>query len=211
MTHPIRDSLVSDADRRLPLSGFVERIFSRSPRPTAAIENHLWEYIRIGEILARGHRALSDKSCFLSIAFDEFIDGLAGVRMHGGAQGWAEAVSAIRRHPLLALLHQEDLMRRAYHAPAGSAGDVVRLAGMDDLEAVARPGEALTKLGVSLRGWLIGSPLTQSLLNRTAILARAIDAAAAAAPQGAEALARACGKLSEARLTSSVERGNWPR
>ena len=211
MTHPIRDSLVSDADRRLPAYSFVERIFSRSPRPTAAIENHLREYIRIDEILARGYRTLSDKSCFSSVAFDELIDGLACVRTHGGAQGWAAAVSAIRRHPLLALLHQEDLMRRAYHAPAGSAGDVVRLSGMADPASATRPAEALTELGVRLRERLMALPLAQSMMNRTAILARAIDRTADAVADGAEVLALGCGDLGEARLSAAVSAGRLRR
>jgi extracellular factor (EF) 3-hydroxypalmitic acid methyl ester biosynthesis protein len=204
MTYPIRDSFFVGADRRLPLSSFVERIFSRSPRPTAALENHLREFVRIEEILACGHRALSEKSFSSSTAFDELIDGLAGVRAHGGAQGWAVAVSAIRRHPLLTLLHQEDLMRRAYHAPAGSAGDIVRLSGMADPESVNRPAEALTELGVRLRERLMASSLAQSMMNRTAILARAIDRTADAVADGAEVLALDCGDLGEARFSRAV-------
>lgn len=211
MTYPIRDSSFSGADRRLPLSSFVERIFSRSPRPTAALEDHLREFVRIDEILARGHRALSDKSFFSSPAFDELVDGLAGVRSRGGAQGWAAAVTAIRRHPLLALLHQEDLMRRAYHAPAGSAGDVLRLSGMADPESATRPAEALTELGVSLRERLMASPLAQSMMNRTAILARTIDRTADAVADGAEVLALGCGDLAEARLSAAVGAGRLRR
>ncbi len=121
------------------------------------------------------------------------------------------AVGAIRRHPLLALLHQEDLMRRAYHAPAGSAGDIVRLSGMADPESATRPAEALTELGVRLRERLMASPLAQSMMNRTAILARAIDRTADAVADGAEVLALGCGDLSEARLSAAVGAGRLRR
>ncbi len=211
MQPPTRAWPISPDRQRTPLLGLIDRIFRRSPRPPALHEERLREFVRFDELLAAALRALSDPALSSAEVFEEFVAGLAAARTRGGVAGWAAAVRRVRSHRLLALMHQEDLMRRAFHAPAGRADDVVRLAGMDDPEAMARPGEALTKLGVSLRGWLIGSPLTQSLLNRTAILAHAIDAAAAAAPHGAEALALACGKLSEARLSRAVRAGELRR
>ncbi len=102
-------------------------------------------------------------------------------------------------------------MRRAYHAPAGTSGDVVRLSGIADPKAASRPAEALTELGVSLRNWLMASTLAQSMMNRTAMLARAIDRSADAAGDGAEVLVLGCGDLSEARLSAAVGAGRLRR
>lgn len=211
MQHPIQTWPVSPDDQRTPRVGLIDRIFCRSPRPTALLEEHLREFVRLDELLVAAQRALSEPALRSADIFEEIVAGLAAARTHGGVAGWAAAVRNVRSHRLLTLMHQEDLMRRAFHAPAGRADDVVRMAGMDDPEAVERPGEALTELGVRLRGWLIGSPLTQSLLNRTAILAHAIDAAATATPHGAEVLALACGNLSEARLSRAVRAGELRR
>ncbi len=102
-------------------------------------------------------------------------------------------------------------MRRAFHAPTGTAGDIVRLAAIEDPAGARRPAGAFTELGARLREWLIASPLMQSLVNRAAILAHAIDAAAVAAPAGAEVLALQCGVLSEARMSRAVGAGKLRR
>lgn len=211
MTDTIPRQPIFSANRRMPFFGLVDRIFNRSPRSNAANESNFRAFDRLDTLLANAHRALSDPEARDAAVFEEIVDGLAEVRTHAGAQGWIAAVNRVRRHPLLALMHQEDLMRRAFHAPTGTAGDIVRLAAMDDPTVAPRPPGALTELGVRLREWLVAGTLMQSLVNRAAILAHAIDAAARAVPAGAEVLALQCGVLSEARLSHAVGAGKLGR
>jgi len=105
---------------------------------------------------------------------------------------WAVLGAQARRHALHGLLLESPFTRRAYEKPRGYAGD----AGLMDLIYGMTPGEALSPLGGMLYGYEFDSPCFQSVRTRRAVLAREIDAVAAARPTP-RVLAVASGHLRE--------------
>ena len=151
--------------------------------------------------------------------FDQAHDALVGGDIHAAMgtlrrtlrerrsqlpqEEWIRFGEHARRHPLHRLLLESPFTRRAYEKPRGYAGD----AGLMDLiyGLPPAPGD-LSPLGGMLYGYEFDSPCFHSVRSRRAVLAREIDAVAAATPD-ARVLAVASGHLREIEWSRAARAG----
>lgn len=122
---------------------------------------------------------------------------------------WQRSVAAVRKHPLLAVLHQNPLARRCFRKPRGYAGDAPML-DMLYLGEAALVNEPPTPLGLALFRRDQGSATAVAARARIALMAARIDAAAEIR-RDPHVLALGCGHLREAGLSQAVREGRIGR
>jgi SAM-dependent methyltransferase len=128
-------------------------------------------------------------------------DALDQLRRDVGPAEWARLIDqVIVPHPVRAQLQEEPFTRRAFEKPRGYAGDAVML----DFVYRAPHSVTSTPLGAALHQCAVRRPAPQSLLERRAILADAIDAVAARR-EAPRVLSIACGHLREAQVSDAVQ------
>ena len=135
---------------------------------------------------------------------DDLFAELAALRREGDAESWRSIVAECRRHPLLALLHEDPFTRRAYAKPRGYAGDAVMLDSIYGHEELWPEPEA-TPLGRAIFRYTTKAPASEGVRARRGFIAELLDRLAESVPQP-HVLSIAAGHLREANLSSAVRR-----
>jgi extracellular factor (EF) 3-hydroxypalmitic acid methyl ester biosynthesis protein len=137
-------------------------------------------------------------------SMNAFSDALDQLRLEVGPAEWTRLIGdVIAPHPIITQLRAEPFTRRAFDKPRGYAGDAV----MMDMLYRDRPYDVcLTHLGAALHAWIGRRPAAASVLERRAILAAEIDAAARR-HEAPRVLSIACGHLREAQASVAVQSG----
>lgn len=138
-------------------------------------------------------------------SMQRLVPGLRAVRDALPPERWDAFVrDTCLGHGAAVRMREDPFVHRAYVKPRGYAGD----AGILDLiyGAVPPPPDT-TVLGHALYRCNVHAAACRSVRERRAILAAAIDAAAARAPGTARVLSVACGHLREAQRSTAVGDG----
>jgi len=137
-------------------------------------------------------------------SLNDCLDALDLLRRGVGPAEWARLIAdVIAPHPVLAQLHEEPFMRRAFEKPRGYAGDAVIL---DFAYRHPSSRATLTRLGAALHAWKDQRAATRSVVERRSILAAELDAVAARR-EAPRVLSIACGHLREAQVSDAVQAG----
>ena len=150
---------------------------------------------RLQDLLESSFHRILDGDVFQ--AMEDLVGSLDAIRRASDAPAWRETCQALRRHPLLALIHQAPFTQRAFAKPRGYAGDAVTLDYIYGLERLA-PNAPATVRG--LYAWEYQTSSCRSVRARKALLAEAIDAAGSRSPRP-RILSLACGHLREGEET----------
>ncbi|MDB5373182.1 MAG: SAM-dependent methyltransferase [Belnapia sp.] len=140
---------------------------------------------------------------------EALAEGLRWLRGTAAPAAWQRSIAAVRKHPLLAVLHQNPLARRCFHKPRGFAGDAPML-DMLYLGEPALANEPTTPLGLALFRRDLASASAAAARARIGLMAARIDAAAEAR-RSPHVLALGCGHLREAGLSRAVQEGRIGR
>ena len=141
--------------------------------------------------------------------FEALIGGLRGLQASLGPIAWSRAVAVVQAHPLLTLLRESPLDRRAATKPRGYVGDAMMLDMLLLGESVLAEDRTST-FGLALFRAEAARPFAAALRERVACMAAQIDRAAAVRP-APHVLALGCGHLREAAQSAAVREGRVGR
>lgn len=134
---------------------------------------------------------------------DRLMGDLNRIRSTQGRRETAAAErSALLRHAVTELVHQDPLTYHAFAKPRGYPGDAELL---DHIYREIEP-EELSEVGRVVNGYCLETGASRSVRARREIVARAIDETAARV-DGATIVSIACGHLREAALSSALRAG----
>jgi SAM-dependent methyltransferase len=148
-------------------------------------------------------------------AVDVLSDGLWWLRNTLPTPGWREVIAIMRAHPLLGLLHENPMLRRAYCRPLGYSGDAKLIDmlyfGRAALDIRGLPAPGCSMMGVSPLGLALldrdaGAPAAVALRERREFFAGLIDHVAETVEQPA-VLVMGCGHFREGMLSRAVRAG----
>ncbi|HUG90109.1 MAG TPA: class I SAM-dependent methyltransferase [Planctomycetaceae bacterium] len=135
---------------------------------------------------------------------DDLFIGLAALRRDGSPENWRDMLAECRRHPLLPLIHEDPLTRRAFTRPRGYAGDAVILDYIYGREELWPEPDA-TPIGRAIFRYTTGAPAAEGVRARRGFMAELIDRLAESVPHP-HVLSIASGHLREANLAAAVRR-----
>jgi extracellular factor (EF) 3-hydroxypalmitic acid methyl ester biosynthesis protein len=159
-------------------------------------------------LLDQTHNGLLDGG---DVAFvvERFSDGLWWLRQTVTGDQWREIVALARAHPLMGLLHEDPLIRRAFVKPRGYPGDAPLMDMIyDGREASGAVGASM--IGLAMLDRDIGLSCCTALRERRDFLAGMIDRLASATNRPC-ILSAACGHLREASLSVAVQQNRLGR
>lgn len=135
---------------------------------------------------------------------DELFLALQRRKLTQSTAEWRRTVALCRRHPLLALCHQDPFTRRAFEKPRGYAGDAPLIDFIYRVEDDRAP-PALGWAGRTTYDYMMKCPACQGVRSRRAIVAACIDRLAEERPRP-HVLSIAAGHLREANLSVAIRR-----
>ncbi len=157
----------------------------------------------IHEQLLRGTR--------VSSTMKELFDGLSLVRRHMAPKEWKRYSRELcADHPLLEVLLEDPLTRRAWNRPRGYPGDAPLI---DFIYGTGRYSETwrdTSPLGREILRFTRSQPAAHAVRVRRKLMAHTIDVVAEAVPDP-DILCLACGHLREAELSVAVQEGRIGR
>lgn len=135
---------------------------------------------------------------------DILSDGLWWMRNALPAERWRDLINVARAHPLIGLLHESPLLRRAFVKPRGLAGDAPLLDMVYD-GLSADDARQASPLGLSITDRDINAPWAVAMRERRDFMAALIDHVADKNPMP-YILAVSCGHLREAHISRAFQR-----
>jgi extracellular factor (EF) 3-hydroxypalmitic acid methyl ester biosynthesis protein len=151
-------------------------------------------------LLDETHGSLLDGSD-VALATETLSDGLWWVRRAATSEQWREVVSLARAHPLMSLLHEDPLIRRAFVKPRGYSGDAPLMDMIYGDHEVS--GENASMIGLAMLDRDIVLPCFIAMRERRDFLTVMIDHLASITPDPC-ILSAACGHLREASRSEAV-------
>jgi hypothetical protein len=138
------------------------------------------------------------------LTIDILSDGLWWMRNALPAERWRDLINVARAHPLIGLLHESPLLRRAFVKPRGLAGDAPLL---DMVYGGLAPDDAqqASPLGLSIMDRDTNAPWAVAMRERRDFMAALIDHVAECVPMP-YILAASCGHLSEGHFSRAIQR-----
>lgn len=157
----------------------------------------------IGLLEATRERLLQGGDVTLTI--DILSDGLWWMRNALPAERWRDLINVARAHPLIGLLHESPLLRRAFVKPRGLVGDAPLF---DMVYGGLAPDEAqqASPLGLSIMDRDTNAPWAVAMRERRDFLAALIDHVADCDPMP-YILAASCGHLREGHVSRALQQG----
>jgi extracellular factor (EF) 3-hydroxypalmitic acid methyl ester biosynthesis protein len=139
----------------------------------------------------------------VALAVEIFSDGLWWIKHTIPSAQWHETVALARAHPLMGLLHEDPLIRRAFVKPRGYPGDAPLMDIIyDGREAPDAAGASLIGLAMLDRDVIL--PCCIALRERRDFFADMIDHLASVTARPC-ILSVACGHLREASRSATVQ------
>ena len=152
-------------------------------------------------LLDRAHSNLLDGGD-VALAMETFSDGLWWIRRYASFDQWREVIALARAHPLMGLLHEDPLIRRAFVKPRGYSGDAPLMDMIYDCGETANTGEtSLIGLAMLERDAML--PCFTAMRERRDFLARVIDTLATVTSRPC-ILSAGSGHLREAAKSTAV-------
>lgn len=136
-------------------------------------------------------------------ATDILSDGLWWLHQKSTSGAWREFAAVARAHPLMGLLHENPLMRRAFVKPRGFAGDAPLLDLVYYGRAAAEARDA-SPLGLALLDRDFSTPTMAAMRERRDFTAALIDHVCEIAPMPS-ILLPSCGHLREGLISEAVQ------
>src|SRR5579871_3002671 len=165
-------------------------------------------YLRLLDDIAE-RLAHADGAKTVDRALEELFVALQQRVLNTPPDEWRDFVAACRRHPLMALLHQDPFTYRAFSKPRGYAGDAVMMDFIYGREDRLPPPPA-EELGQRIFDYTTRAPASEGVRARRAFVATQIDRATEERRRP-HIMAIASGHLREAGLSVAVRRSRVGR
>jgi extracellular factor (EF) 3-hydroxypalmitic acid methyl ester biosynthesis protein len=146
----------------------------------------------------------------LTAGLDDLCAGLTDVRESVGCAEWPAFTRSVRGVPLMDLLHEDPLTRRAFQKPRGYAGDAVMMDYVYGLHAYVEAAAGASPLGKDIFEWVRNRPASRGVRFRREHIAHLIDALADGSSQP-HVLALAAGHLREIEESTAARTGRVGR